>query len=1105
MLRIRALLIFSLAQLLGYGCGVPLDAETKLFSCSDDSDCLSGFVCKAIIGAENEAIAGANVCQQCSVKSLSIPQFQPHPSCLKPSSQLVETLDCDLLPGQDIASAVHVSGQWFGRYGVNTTATGRQLTIDSEINPWRPGELITVSNTSLIKTLSDDDDQTTIRPFVSQFRVPVQNGRAEFVREEGDTSLPDSFFTGVSGQADAQLADLDKDGDLDIVSATSIGSDSVSIWLNDSLSSTSLALRRDARLKSRDANPTTRHILLGDLNSDGSIDILAVNETANNEIWFNNGQGQFNESLALPKVASTEKHTNAALGDLDGDGDLDIVAIDSAGNGNTSVWLQDRGQFSPTSQSLRDGLDAAIGDLDGDGDLDVVIATESKGVTIWINQGNGTFFDLNKKIDVKTTINAITLGDLDGDSDLDIVLGKDGPNQVWVNDGISNFSLVEAQDVLDDAATQEVILADFNADNALDILFANSNRGNSIWINDGDAHFTRSRNLIGIDNTPSAAVGDINNNGTLDVILVQPEGNDIFGNSSKEQNRNTFNVDSSTLRRNVSIDMQGDILVSFDRPIQDFMALTPDQPLDPLFLSVRGQARGLYPVKGNCVDVANCTTVKIEPPPKGYQPGETLTVTATSKITSVEDAKPLLSWTWQLTVKALTVVLPVDDQGAADISGLEFSVRNDLFIYSPEDDISPEAQAAEVFIYGALGDIDQDSDIDIVVATDLGRVILWENQVCVPSIPASEDPDCGNPLVFKQSLQRLSEDDYRSNSESKARGVALADLNNDHRLDLFVFFDGLDRVWWQQDTSTITDSPETKRFVKGQYLSDASDTDTLDFERIGASRTVDAILADFNQDGLVDIYVANDKQSNTLWINSINQSLAGTTPIVGADHSFINTKQNFASDGTFSVAAGDLDNDGSLDIYVANAAGDNVWYNNRDSTLTSCNEARSISVTTKVALGNFTEDDDLAGIFGTVDVYLAQASNDTFFTIDPSTNQFSSERVINNSGTIATPDALLVDIFDVSSSSPSEATSALEVLTMNETNLDVLKLKFSDENKNLGDYVFQRSYTIKDIPVGCVQKILSADFNQDKKLDFALFNKRGSKCSNKTLVLNSSR
>ncbi len=128
-----------------------------------------------------------------------------------------------------------------------------------------------------------------------------------------------------------------------------------------------------------------------------------------------------------------------ALGDLDGDGDLDAFVANSGIYGDQNkVWLNDgTGTFTDSGQSLGNthSADVALGDLDGDGDLDAFVTNWSDPNKVWLNDGTGDFTDSGQSLGSSDSW-GVALGDLDGDGDLDAFVANSygEPNKVWLND-----------------------------------------------------------------------------------------------------------------------------------------------------------------------------------------------------------------------------------------------------------------------------------------------------------------------------------------------------------------------------------------------------------------------------------------------------------------------------------------------------------------------------------------------------------------------------------------------------------------------------------------------------------------------------------------------
>ncbi|MFB6278562.1 MAG: FG-GAP-like repeat-containing protein [Salinibacter sp.] len=229
-------------------------------------------------------------------------------------------------------------------------------------------------------------------------------------------------------------------------------------------------------------------------------------------------------------------HTEAvATGDLDGDGDTDLVL----GNGSpfeidspNTVWLNDgTGTFTDTGQSLgtTDTQDLALVDVNGDQDLDLIASNgtsdnEFGGAPnkVWLNDGTGTFTDSGQELGNFDT-GGIAIADVDGDSDQDVVAGREGSsdsNYVWFNDGSGTFS--GGDQFIGDGLTNDVALADVDGDGDPDLL-AGNNQGlsgsrNVLWLNDGDGTFTESSQTFEFTSTYAVVFADLNGDGAPDIV-----------------------------------------------------------------------------------------------------------------------------------------------------------------------------------------------------------------------------------------------------------------------------------------------------------------------------------------------------------------------------------------------------------------------------------------------------------------------------------------------------------------------------------------------------------------------------------------------------------
>lgn len=188
-----------------------------------------------------------------------------------------------------------------------------------------------------------------------------------------------------------------------------------------------------------------RDAVFGDLDGDGDLDLLIAVEAATRQrragsllIYFNQNGALVDSGQRLGAGQST-----VALGDLDRDGDLDVLA---AGRNSGVVWMNQggmqhgaAGSFTESRELFKGRVSAAfLNDLNGDGAPDALIATERYAV-VWWNDGQGTLSRSNQVLHYSERY-APAIGDLDGDGDPDVLACAYADDcRVWFNQGAGVF------------------------------------------------------------------------------------------------------------------------------------------------------------------------------------------------------------------------------------------------------------------------------------------------------------------------------------------------------------------------------------------------------------------------------------------------------------------------------------------------------------------------------------------------------------------------------------------------------------------------------------------------------------------------------------------
>ena len=192
---------------------------------------------------------------------------------------------------------------------------------------------------------------------------------------------------------------------------------------------------------------------VADVDGDGLADLVLAgglaDGTPSTTLYLGDGRGGFAEASAQSFVGVI--NGDIALGDVDGDGDVDVLLTGELGGGGwtTRFYRNDLGGFTEVPNALFPaGSDGAVAfsDVDADGDLDAVIASfvpgGDNGAGLFLNDGRGTFTTTGTTTFAEPFQATIAFADLDGDRDADLVIGgSDFPEAgaVYRNDGGGRF------------------------------------------------------------------------------------------------------------------------------------------------------------------------------------------------------------------------------------------------------------------------------------------------------------------------------------------------------------------------------------------------------------------------------------------------------------------------------------------------------------------------------------------------------------------------------------------------------------------------------------------------------------------------------------------
>lgn len=256
-------------------------------------------------------------------------------------------------------------------------------------------------------------------------------------------------------------------------------------------------------------------VAAADLDGDGVRDIVTGLSSGDGRVLWGLGSGRFEDGTPLPAPCGLPVGPigEIAITDVDEDGRPDVVLpLDYADHVVVYRSLGGRAFSAGPPLPTGDGpCCAAVGDLEPDGDVDLVILNAYDAtLTILLGDGNGSFAAA-AAVALPGAASQVALADLDGDGHLDAVTTRGGATWVLQGDGTGGFALAAT---LNAAVSYPVALVDFDRDGLVDILGQSSTRYQGAWLeNLGGFSFAAAAYLAAIPEVAS----DLDHDGNLDV------------------------------------------------------------------------------------------------------------------------------------------------------------------------------------------------------------------------------------------------------------------------------------------------------------------------------------------------------------------------------------------------------------------------------------------------------------------------------------------------------------------------------------------------------------------------------------------------------------
>lgn len=456
-----------------------------------------------------------------------------------------------------------VASKWYKNDGQGNFDAGKEIDIN-------------IVNNGFKKVEAGDLDGDNDNDLVFLTGYGATGNTFWYENTDGKGTFTSHLLKVSRGDEDIAIFDTDNDNDFDIVT---VGFD-ITLFKN---------ISQSTFVASTISTNFPQQVSTGDINGDGNKDLITTRWNYSELGWYENlGLGSFN-SIKLINHPINDARA-AAYGDLDGDGDLDIIS----GGSNSIFWSRNtdgNGTFSNPvylTESLTGLLSLSAKDLDGDNDLDICFSSSNEIAWFKNTNGQGSF---STKITISSDyLNSnsgdIVFADLDNDSDKDIVVANNSMGKLYWLKNANGKGVFSAKQIISDTLNGAWMsfAVDMDGDGDQDIVSSTSLFTNSkvIWYENtnglgafsGEKVITKlsiGNRLLDMD------VTDIDGDNDFDIVIGYIDGYTISlywienknGNFSNlhyiDSGLNVSSSDGTCIRSCADIDNDGynDLLVSF--------------------------------------------------------------------------------------------------------------------------------------------------------------------------------------------------------------------------------------------------------------------------------------------------------------------------------------------------------------------------------------------------------------------------------------------------------------------------------------------------------------------------------------------------------------
>ncbi|MFZ5971469.1 MAG: BspA family leucine-rich repeat surface protein [Bacteroidota bacterium] len=811
------------------------------------------------------ALTGSFITQNLNFVSIDP---QPNEIHVSANANISVTFDLAIDASSVGSSGIIVRGSQTGVIDGTLSGGGSPtITFDPNTN-FKPGETITVTITT---SLASQTGLRLLRGHTYSFTVAsglAPSTPVKFAQRRV------SFAFGSTSPNDISALDFDHDGDMDIITAIDAPvSDLTEVWINNG--NHEFCDQKIGEYK---------NVEVYDIDGDGDFDSFGTGGNATYVNWYRN-EGNGGNPTEISIQSGLINSLSLAGGDLDSDGDVDVVAVtEILFLGNRLVWYRNNGGGNFSSSTLLAGLPVPVGsdsylyqvDINRDGAMDILAYWANPRELVWYeNDGSETF--TTHLVTTTAEEQRLSTADLDQDGDLDILATSTSSTAElswYENDGNENFTFRSIALSPGTSGLRSVKSVDIDGDTDLDLV------AGPYWFeNDGSQNFSQYVITPGLANSAGGSLfshgvnyGDMDGDGDMDLLT-----HGFVGNGFRWQENGRFMSVTSTTPGNAShnVPTTSSITMSFDQPI-DNATLNTDN-ISVMSVS-RGIVSGTFSGGGTNSVTFNPTT--------NFLPGEKIEVAITNKVLSLSGHNLEITY------------------------GFDFRVQTAA-------SANPAFTASSIVTHGSLasgldvGDVDGDGDLDVVTCSS--TELFWHQNNGSGTFTTIPITATGTPL-----------------------DVSITDYDRDGAMDILVGVSGFSYVH-------INDGNEN--FTEIQIFSVIGTNQLTDVNRDGDTDVVAAGWLDRNCDTFASATLPAPGAGTQLArqaadldndgdIDFVNSRSTGSTYLLNDGYLNYSLNSIEAVNTTYSDLV-DLDGDGDLDALNVLTNSSIVWYENNLTTVSA--------------------------------------------------------------------------------------------------------------------------------------------------------------------------